>query len=96
MPENEEVISVAVRVTVPTGVTPQPANHFVFSFWNDDFALDASYIHPFDVHAAKQKSQPEPVVQATMVARLTFGYRRAVELRARLDEMIRSYEANKK
>lgn len=93
-PDNVKEINVDIQV--PPGVAPQPANYFVVSYADDDFALDISYIHPFDMHLARRAPQDESHVRGAMVARIALNYRRAVELRAKLDEMIKSYEAHKK
>jgi hypothetical protein len=89
-------MEIGIDIHVPPGVTPQPANHFVVSYTDDDFALDITYIHPFDLHVARQKPEAERRVRGTMVGRIALSYRHAVELRAKLDEMIKSYEVQKK
>lgn len=91
-----EGIDIAVDIYVTSNIIPQPGNHFAVSYTNDDFALDIAYIHPFDLHLARQKPEAERRVRGNVVARIALNYRGAVELRAKLDEMINSYEEHKK
>ncbi|MGD8718188.1 MAG: hypothetical protein PVH29_05130 [Candidatus Zixiibacteriota bacterium] len=84
-----------IEVVVPQKPPAQPANFFVVSYAEDDFALDALYVHPADMHASKQDPEAKNVV-GNMVARLAFSYHKALDLRKKLDDMITSYEEKKK
>lgn len=84
-----------IEVVVPQKPPAQPANFFVVSYVEDEFALDALYVHPAELHAARQNPEAKNVI-GTMVARLAFSYHKALELRKKLDDMITSYEEKKK
>jgi len=84
-----------IEVVVPQKPPAQPANFFVVSYAEDDFALDALYVHPAELHAARQNPEAKNVI-GTMVARLAFSYHKALELRKKLDDMIKSHEEKKK
>ena len=84
---------IEVEIGLPEDRVPKPANHFVVSYTDDDFALDVIYINPFDLSRAAKNSEAK--VRGEMVARVAMGYQNAVKLRDRLDEMIKSYEERK-
>ena len=95
MVEKKPAASAEVEIVVPQKPPAQPANFFVVSHAEDDFALDALYVHPADLHAASRNAEQKKVSGA-IVARLAFSYAKALELRKKLDAMIKSYEAHKK
>ncbi len=95
MVEKKSAASAEIEVVVPQKPPAQPANFFVVSHAEDDFALDALYVHPAELHAVRRNPEHKKVVGA-MVARLAFSYHQALELRKKLDAMIKSYEAHKK
>ena len=72
----------------------KPANHFAVSYAGEDFVLDIYYVHPRDLHIAKEKD--EQGVPAVITASVAFNYAKALELKERLAEMITSYERQKK
>lgn len=61
---------VRVEIVTPRGGPVQPANNFVVAFTNDEFALDSIYVHPFDLHIAKQKAEGERKAPGTLVGRI--------------------------
>ncbi len=95
MVDNQPKEKAEVEVVVPQKAPAQPANFFVVSYAEDEFALDALYVHPAELHAARQNPEAKNVI-GTMVARLAFSYHKALELRKKLDDMIKSYEERKK
>lgn len=84
---------IEVEVGLPADVVPKPANHFVVSYTDNDFALDVIYINPFDLSIAAKNAEAK--VKGEMMARFAMTYQNAVRLRDRLDEIIKSYEGNK-
>ena len=95
MAENQPKEKPEIEVVVSQKPPAQPANLFVVSYAEDEFALDALYIHPQELHAARQNPEAKNVV-GTMVARLAFSYHKALDLLKKLDDMIKSYEEKKK
>jgi hypothetical protein len=95
MAENRPKEKSEIEVVVPQRPPAQPANFFVVSHVEDEFALDALYVHPAELHAARQNPEAKNVI-GTMVARLAFSYHKALDLRKKLDDMIKSYEDRKK
>jgi len=93
MAEQKTKKQVEVEVVLPESIRPKPANHFVVSHTDDDFAIDIIYINPLDLHMTSTKGETK--VRGEVVARVAITYQNATKLRDKLNEMIQSYEAHK-